>query len=446
MTRGDIDRVSIINCEAKSTRCVRTMRHKKNSKSRKTVVDFTTVFVAGAKVLPEDYRHLRTDYWHRKLKGFGLRVANSGRKSWFVTYRYHGVRRRLALGTYPAMSLANAKAAALVELGKVAGGKDPSVERAAQRVAEKAQSGGAGSFEAVARLWLEERVTKLRKATRDQYNYVVEQRLIPAWAGRAVKSIGREDVKAVIKVIRDEGKDPMANRLTAVVRSLFNWVVKEHPQLLDRSPTVKLDQTREDPRTVVLRDSEIRTLWEALDREPLSKAAYFKLCLLTAQRKNEVLAMAWAELDLEARWWTIPAARTKNGREHRVYLGPQAFELVSSIRVAAPAGSTHVFPGQRLGQPKTNPTEWINDIREKTGVALRLHDLRRTSATLLARNGIRAETISRVINHKLPGELARTYDQASHDPEKRTGLIKLDGIIKRIVEGRADEKVVALHA
>ncbi len=338
--------------------------------------------------------------------------------------------------------------AALQALGKVAGGNDPSGEKAAQRAAEAAESGGAGSFETVARLFLDEYVATKRPATQLQYGAVVERQLIPAWGHRAVKEIDRADIKALIAAIRDQGKDVMANRVTAVTSKLFSWVVEQYPEKLDKSPALRLGRTEETARAVVLRDSEIQTIWRALDQEPLCKAAFFKLCLLTAQRRGEILHMAWAEVDLDTALRTIPADKTKNKRPHRVYLAPQALALVRALRAAAPAGSTYAFPGQRLGTPKYKPQEWIDEVRARTGVDPRPHDMRRTAATLMARNGIRDEIISRVLNHKLPGETNRVYNQYSYDKEKRAGLTKLDSIIRRIVEGRdrQDDKVVALHA
>ncbi|HEV3112585.1 MAG TPA: integrase arm-type DNA-binding domain-containing protein [Candidatus Binataceae bacterium] len=412
------------------------------------MVDFTTVAIASAKVLPEDWPHLRTDYWDRKLKGFGLRVANSGRKTWFVSYRHHGIRRRLTLGTCPPMWLADARKAAQRALGKVAEGHDPSAEKAAQRAEEAAKSSGLNSFETVARLYLDEYISKKRPATQKQYRHVVESRLIPAWRDRAVRDIGRSDVKALIRAIQNEGHDVLANRVAAIVGGLFGWVVEQHSDLLDSSPALKLGRTKEYARETVLRDQEIQTLWRALEQEPLLKAAYVKLCLLSGQRRAEVLGASWAEIDLDTAWWTIPATRTKNKRPHRVYLAPQALVLVKAIRAAAPASNTHVFPGQILGRPKTNPQDWIDDIRDRTGVALRLHDLRRTASTLLARNGVRSEIISRIINHTLPGDTNQIYNQYGYDKEKRAGLTKLDSVIQRIVEGRdrQDDKVVALHA
>jgi integrase len=104
-----------------------------------------------------------------------------------------------------------------------------------------------------------------------------------------------------------------------------------------------------------------------------------------------------------------------------VYLAPQALDLVRSIRAGALEGSIHVFPGIRRGRPVVNPSKWIAEIKKKTGINVRPHDLRRTATTLMTSNGVPQETVSRILNHTLPGVTGRVYDLYKYDKEKNRG-------------------------
>ncbi len=381
------------------------------------------------------------DVWDSKLPGFGLRVAISGRKAWMVMYRCRGKKKRLVLGSYPAMTLAGAWAEAKHALAEAENGRDPAAARAAAEAEEQPEQ-DAESFEILARLFLKEYVATLRPATQREYATIVDNRLIRAWGPRKANEITRSDVKLLISGIRDQGKDVMANRVASITRKLFDWLVEDEG-LLSVNPADKLRRRKERARERLLSNSEIQAIWRA--EMPFSAAAFFKLGLLTGQRPGEVLGMRWSDLDLETAWWTIPGDRTKNGRVHYVPLGPQATEILRTLRTASNGGA-YVFPGLGGRKPKTNIKEWVTALRAVTADDIRPHDARRTATTLMTSNGVPKDDVSRILNHTLPGETSRVYDRSDYAREKRAGVVRLDSVVRRIVEGRADDKVVALHA
>jgi integrase len=410
--------------------------------------NLTVVVVASAKV-PPGHKYPNVDIWDTTLHGFGLRVALTGRKTWMLMYRLNGVQKRLRLGEYnpnndPAsLGVADARAAAKIALGKVAGGQDPAAEKAE----EKAQDRNAESFASIADLFLNEYVSqKLRPNTQSEYRQIINRYLGPAWDARKARDITRADIKVLLADVRGRTeKGVMANRTLAVVRKLFGWAVDE--DLIQASPAYKVARpVQEYPRERVLSAPEIKALWMALADQPANVAAFFKLAILTCQRRGEILGMAWAELDLGDRWWTIPGARTKNKRQHRVYLVPAAIEILNGLKAQQQPASPYVFPGTISGKPIRNPQRWIWDLK-RVGVHARPHDIRRTGATLMTANDVMKDVVGRILNHTQPGETSRVYDQYSYDKEKRAGLTKLDSIIRRIVEGRdrQDDVVVALH-
>jgi integrase len=173
------------------------------------------------------------------------------------------------------------------------------------------------------------------------------------------------------------------------------------------------------------------------------KAAY-RLALLTAARRSELLDMPWTELDLDSGWWVLPADRTKAGKTHRIPLGPTALNLLRALQVDR--DSPFVFSG-RYGRPVVNPQKWNERLRKNAQLEnFRLHDLRRTTASKLTEIGVPRLVVSKLLNHA-EGGITAIYDRHSYDQEKREALIKWDRHLQRLLTGEADEqKVVQLHA
>ncbi|HZR79748.1 MAG TPA: tyrosine-type recombinase/integrase [Candidatus Binatia bacterium] len=179
----------------------------------------------------------------------------------------------------------------------------------------------------------------------------------------------------------------MANRTLALVRKIFNFAVAE--EIVAANPCAGIARpTAEQQRDRVLSADEIRAIWSACDHEPAWVAAAIWLYLLTAQRKDEILAMRWDEVDFGSGWWTIPAERAKNGLAHRVWLSSPAQRILKELRLRA-GGSAFVFPSPRGDQPVATLQKPLDRIRKSTGVEFRIHDLRRTAASHMTGAGSR---------------------------------------------------------
>ena len=177
-------------------------------------------------------------------------------------------------------------------------------------------------------------------------------------------------------------------------------------------------------------EEEIRHVWKALGHERLSIAATLKLALLTAQRRSEVLGIRWDELDLETRWWTIPAERSKNKLAHRVPLASQALDLLARLREQA-HGSAYVFPGSKK-EPIANLQKPMRSIRQRTGIEFRFHDLRRTAASHMTGIGISRLVVSKILNHA-ERDVTAVYDRHSYDPNKQEALLQWDKRVDQIL-------------
>ena len=197
-----------------------------------------------------------TDYWDDQLPGFGVRVSKSGRKMFIVRYKgASGSKRRLNLGVYPVMSLAEARDQAREKLAAIAKGEDPQVEKVAEREAV--------TFGELANVYLE-RHAKIKKRRWKEDERILRVDLLPHWQSRKAKSLHRGEVSEILGAIVARGAPIMANRVKALISKIFNFgigrgLVEHNPCLLVPMPA------RERPRERVLSEEEIRRLWRALN-------------------------------------------------------------------------------------------------------------------------------------------------------------------------------------
>ena len=224
-------------------------------------------------------------------------------------YRHGNVKRRLTLGTYPALSLADAREKAGEALHAVQyESADPAARKRLAHTAE--------TFAELAAQYLERHAKRTKRSWRKDLQ-ILEKDLLPRFGRRRAIDITRRDIIAVLDDIVVRGAPIQANRTLEIVRKLFNWAIGR--DILQVNPCHRLPKpSSENQSDRVLNEAEIRAVWKAMEAEAPLTAAMFKLRLVTAQRGAEVLAMRWDEIS--DGWWTIPAEVAKNGRAHRVPL------------------------------------------------------------------------------------------------------------------------------
>jgi integrase len=348
----------------------------------------------------------RTEYFDEALPGFSLRVAASGRKSFCVLYRSGRRLRRYTLGGYPVLGLARARELARSALAEAALGGDPALQKVERRRAL--------SFAALSTEYLELHARPNKKTWREDERRI-RKTLLPAFRHVPATDVKRAHVRDLIDEILVRGAPYEANRTHALLRKMFNWAVAR--DLVERSPVAGLPRpAKERRRQHVLREDEVRRFWQALDPEPPAVAASLKLRLYTAQRGGEVRTMQWDDVELETGWWTIPEERAKNDLSHRVFLVPAALSLLP-----APTGSPWVFPNRDGTGPMLTAQKSIERVRERAGIELRGHDLRRTAASHMASIGVPRLVIAKILNH-VDRSVTAIYDRYSYDREKRQAM------------------------
>lgn len=223
------------------------------------------------------------------LSGLYLVVQISGLKSWAVRYRFAGATAKLTLGRWPAMGLAEARAAGAEALEKVERGVDPAAEK---KVAKAAPAPDRNTFEAVVADFMKRHASRNRRA--DDVAAMFRREVAQRWNGRAIQSITKRDILEVLDGIVDRGSPITANRLRASLNVLFNWakgrdIIKENPLDGVRPPAP------ENSRDRVLTDREIVLLWGATDAMWANSAM-----TRSADTFRPFRAMAWARRSASA--------------------------------------------------------------------------------------------------------------------------------------------------
>lgn len=404
----------------------------------------TDRFVAGVRV------KARTNYFDTKTRGLALRVTPSGAKSWWFIYRIDGKAPQWdPLGTHTSrFGLADARREASNRRRDVDHGIDPiAARRAAAEAAEAeakatalAEAKAAASvrtFDDLVPIYLA--FAKATKRTAHEDEQKIAKHLRPAWGALPLTEITRAEVAALLDRLAADGMTVGVNRVQALISRMFTVALDRG--YVDAHPAARmLKRFTETARERVLTDDELRALWTGLDAHPGRAADALKLRLLTGQRgEHEIAPMTWAEVDLEAGLWAIPAARTKNGRPHVVPLGTEARALLTRRRKDVPADEARVFPGL------TVRSEDHRDLHVLHGGAFEWKDLRRTVATRLAGLGFDETVIGRTLNHARYSVTAKHYNQFQYDDEKRAALDAWDAELRRIVENRAKTKAKVVN-
>lgn len=350
----------------------------------------------------------RTEYWDTAISGFGLRVSQSGRRTWTLMYRHHRRVRRMSLGVYPAISLADARGLAQAALREVAAGKDPAADKTAEREAD--------TFGDLAERYIE-KYAKPRKRSWREDRRALDRDLLPRFKHRKASGIKRREIIECLESIKTRGAPILANRTLEIIRRIYNWGIAQ--EIVEVNPAAMIERPGiETPRDRVLSDDEIRTVWAALDVMPPLDGGRFKLMFLTAQRPGEVRQMRRA--DIQQDWWTIPSEFSKNRLSHRVPLPALALEVLSAL--PHEEGDEWVFPSTTGVGPISSNMRALAALRTACKVDFRAHDIRRTVASRVTGDlGINRLVVSKVLNHTEQG-VTGTYDRHSYDAEKRRAL------------------------
>jgi integrase len=379
------------------------------------------------------------------LSGLYFIVQPSGKRSWAVRYRASGRPRKLTLGQYPSVDLKSARELARSALAKVAGGADPGAEKKAAKAAAIVPAND--MVEAVVGRFVSHYVRRqLKASTAHEVERILGKEVAGSWRGRRLSQIGRADIHNLLDSIVERGSPITANRALSWLRRMCNWAVERGVLGANPCAGIRAPST-ETVRDRVLSDAELKAVWEAAGALEPVYAGFIKLLILTGQRLREVSEMEWKEIDLDARLWTLPGKRAKNGVQHEIPMPDLAIEILKACpRIA---GSDFVFTvsGRRPIQGHHIVKRRLDKLMPGTP-SWTMHDIRRTVASGMARLGVNLPFIEKLLNH-VSGSFAGivgVYQRHSFADEKRAAMQTWARYVEAIVRGEAAANVVSMKA
>ena len=388
----------------------------------------------------------RTQIFDKNQPNLALRIGASGVKTWSVVYKWHGRMKRFTIGTYPAVSLADARSRAREALRDVSRGNDPQEQKMITREA--------GTFGDLAAEYIQDWSQANKKS------WVEDQRqldvyLLPAWKHVKASALTIDDVELLLETLASRAP-VQANRVRALLRHMYSWALSKRARrtnfALEHNPCAFIRRpARERARERVYSDDELKALWKAFGTIGLL-GDVFRLQLLTAVRPGEATAAEWRELELDRALWTQPGAKTKNGRVHVIPLSPPGVRIFqglqqrqADLKNPIKRKSNFVFSNPR--NPDM-PMTWLQKagerVRDESKVQdFRPHDLRRTCATRLAEMGVPDAVLKMILNHSLGSDITGVYNQYKYFEERKQAL---DAWAKRLLMIVSDLKAVGASA
>jgi integrase len=375
------------------------------------------------------------DVFDKGYPGLALRLSYGGTKSWTYFFTLEGRVQRMTLGTYPAMSLAEARDAWREARKQVDRGIEPA--RAQQKAA------AAMGFPEVVADWLKWDQADNKASSLYQVTRIVEADLLPAWSGKRIDEIGKRDVLDLLDAIKERGALSKARKTFAHLNRFFNWCVQR--DIIATSPMTAIERPAgAAPRERLLSDTELVAVWRAAG-ELGPFGAITRLLILTGSRLNEVAQLKWAEVEGDA--IKLAGERTKNKKPHIVPLSAPAKRLLDDVVPVHGCNFVFTTNGQK---PISSLNRAKAQLDKASGVfAWRLHDIRRTVVTgMIEKVGEAPHIVEAVVNH-ISGHkagVAGVYNKATYAAEKREALTAWGEHVMALVEGRKTRNVVPIRA
>ena len=350
-------------------------------------------------------------------------LVNAGGKYWRMNYRFDDKRKTLALGVYPAVSLAKARQRRDKARELLAEGIDPSTAKKEDKQAKA--DAAANTFEMVARDWLAKTAADRMPTTQDKLTSWLEKDVIPFIGKMPISTIGPRDVLAALRKMEARGALDSVQRVKQVCGQVFRYAVATGSAERDVTQDLKgaLAKPTAGHFAAITEPKQagdlMRSIFDYVGH-PTTIAA-LKLSPLVFVRPGELRTMEWAEVDLDAAEWRIPGSKMKMKVDHLVPLSKQAVELLRGVQPMTGHGR-YVFPSLRTGErPMSENT--INAALRGMGYSAEVHSahgFRAMARTIMDEVlGERVDLIEHQLAHAVKDVNGRAYNRTAHLPARR---------------------------
>lgn len=374
-----------------------------------------------AKLTATEVKQAKPGDKDRKLAdggGLFLLLTSKGGKRWRFKYRYAGKEKLLALGTYPDVSLAEARKRHQTARERLAQDIDPGAVRKVEKLTRHLAA--ADSFEAVALEWFNQIMPGKSDSYRVRTRRILEKDLFPQLGNRPIAGIAAPELLAVLRRIEARGANDIAHRAKQTSGQVFRYAVATGRAERDPSGDLKgaLKPKRTKHHAAIIDPAGVGRLMLAIDGfqgGPVVKTA-LQLSALLFQRPGEIRAMEWEEINWEAERWEIPADKMKMKQPHVVPLCRRALDLLRELHRFTGRGR-YVFPSARGGSRPLSENGVRTALRTMgyDNDTMTPHGFRAMARTLLDEVlAYRVDWIEHQLAHAVRDANGRAYNRTAH--------------------------------
>ena len=381
-------------------------------------------------------------------RGLYLLVKPTGSKLWRFDYRHGGLRKTLALGSYPDVPLADRTGAGRKVTGArtmrnqarelLAQGIDPGAARQAEKAAIMAAA--ENSFEAIAREWFEKFSQTWSPSHGEKIIRRLERDVFP-WIGiRPVSDVTAPELLAVLRRIEARGAVETAHRAHQNCGQVFRYAIATGRAERDPSGDLRgaLPAVKQEHHASITDPKAIGGLLRAMQgySGSLMTRCALQLAPLLFVRPGELRRAEWTEIDFDAAEWRIPAEKMKSRAVHIVPLSVQALAVLRELQPLTGAGR-YVFPGGRSPKRPMSENAVLAALRRMgyPGEQMTGHGFRSMASTLLNEQGWHKDAIERQLAHGERDKVRGAYNYAEHLPERRRMMQTWADYLDRLQEG-----------
>jgi integrase len=410
-------------------------------KAKDPPIRFTDAAIKKLSPDPDRRREIRD----AQTDGLVLRITPQGQKSWSVLFRVAGAGeaglrgplRRVTIGAYPLVSLADARDKAMAVLDAADRGEDPDSSRdialKTQRVKQEAEK---ARDERLVRSVIDHFINVYAKVNTVKWKdtqFLLETYVVPHWGERSIDGITRADAHNLLDQFVADDRASIAREVRKHLTRVFNWAVDR--DIIRANPLAGMERPEiaYKPRERTLTMAELAAIWQAAPLMGYPFGPIFRLLILSGQRKTEISEARWSWVRTDITALEIPSDFYKTKR-------PQVVPFTAAMQTIIDALphftiDDYLFTTSAGHKPVSGFSKAKQRMDKLSGVTdWTIHDIRRTVATEMARLGIAQEHIERVLGHVIPG-VAGTYNRYSYMDEKRAALEKWSALWDLNAEG-----------
>jgi integrase len=385
------------------------------------------------------------DKLYRVADGHGLviEITPAGGKHWRYRYRHLNKPDMLTIGSYPALSLSDARKEHEKWWAILQTGKDPKRVQKTEKQREANQ--GANTFQKFALDWLELKRPTLNKKYHTQLLARMNQHIFPVIGHLPIHEITIPEIVTVIESIAKRGTVETARRMNQMISQVFRYASRKgacvHNPAANIRDTLPYKEKKHHPCIPVAELPELLKNIENFRGEDVTKYALF-LLMLTFVRTREIIEARWDEIDWERQEWHIPKERMKMRRPHMVPLSDYALDILKKLH-AMTGDKEYIFYSSRSKSKHLSNGAFLRGLY-RMGYKNRMcgHGFRTLASTILNETGHRPDVIERQLAHADKNAIRAAYNQAEYEMERKSMMQGYAKFIKNIESGKTDNNIL----